>query len=68
MISVNDALYTYEYKEYFKILSNLDHLDNSNLEGGKKVKNDFCYSSENNDTWMSKSELKKWIRENNLNQ
>ena len=68
MISVNDALYTYEFKDYFKIISNLGNLDGSSLKGGKKVNSDFCYSSENNDKWMSKNELEMWIKNNKSEQ
>lgn len=63
MISKEDSPYTYEYKDYYKILPNLNnwHLDKKRIKNGKKVKKDFVYSSDNNKSWLSRSEIKKWI-------
>ena len=62
MISKEDSDYTYEYKDYYKILTNLNnwHLDKKRIKNGKKVKNNFVYESNNNSDWLSIDRIKKW--------
>ena len=38
--------------------------DKKRIKNGKKVKNGFTYNSNNNLDWMTKSELKIWIKKN----
>tara|TARA_A100001011_G_C14319001_1_gene849479 strand:+ start:3699 stop:4682 length:984 start_codon:yes stop_codon:yes gene_type:complete len=66
MIGKEDAPFTFEYKEYYKILPSIHnfYLDKKRIKDGKKVSNDFSYSSDNNKKWMKISELKKWIKSN----
>ena len=66
MISKDDAPYTYEYKDYFKILPAINKWSNDEkrINGGKLVPPDFSYSSDLNQDWMSKEELKEWIEKN----
>ena len=66
MIGIEDAPYTYEYKEHFKILPNIydASLDATRIKDGKKVKNDFYYTSDNNEDWMSVDDLKSWLKLN----
>ena len=66
MIGIEDALYTYEYPEYFKILPSIHNWskDPERIGGGIKVKLDFVYSSDGNEEWMEISELQNWIEEN----
>lgn len=66
MISSEDAPHTYEYKDYYKILPALNNLskDQKRIGEGKKVANDFTYSSEKNTDWMEDLVLQKWIEEN----
>ena len=63
MISSEESDYTFEYKDYFKILPSINnwHRDLRRIKKGKKVKNGFSYSSSNNDHWLNVDELKKWI-------
>ena len=35
--------------------------DESRIKDGVKVKEDFVYSSDNNNDWMSVSDLAQWI-------
>jgi UDP-N-acetylglucosamine 4,6-dehydratase (inverting) len=66
MIGTEDALYTYEYPEHFKILPaihNWSH-DPFRIKDGKKVAEDFTYSSDNNGDWMSVESLQAWIAQN----
>lgn len=66
MIGIEDAPYTYEYSDYYKILPSINSWANDpkRIGSGKKVPNDFVYSSDNNQEWMSISELKDWIDKN----
>ncbi len=66
MIGYEDSMYTYEYKDYYKILPSLYnwYLDKNRIKNGKKVNKDFIYSSNNNMNWMTKTELKNWIKSN----
>ena len=66
MIGAEDALYTYEYPGYFKILPSINEWGNDPKRIGVGVKVDpkFIYCSDNNKEWMEVSELQKWIEEN----
>ena len=50
MISQEDSYYTYEYDDYYKILSTLDDWGNSKerIKTGIKVEEGFSYTSNNN--------------------
>ena len=63
MISVDDAFFTYEYDKYYKILPAIHnwYTDETRIKDGKKVADDFSYTSDNNTEWMTKEELKNWI-------
>jgi UDP-N-acetylglucosamine 4,6-dehydratase/5-epimerase len=66
MIGSDDAYSTYEYSNYYKILPQINEWakDNLRIKGGKKVSEGFVYSSDSNPEWMTKSDLKKWIDQN----
>lgn len=66
MISAEDALYTYEYHEHFKILPAIHSWssDPIRIKDGRKVPEDFIYSSDNNAEWMTQDELRGWIESN----
>ena len=66
MISSDEANSTYEYSNFYKILtkSNEWEIDDFRIKNGKKVPENFIYSSDNNLDWMKKSDLKKWIEKN----
>jgi len=66
MISSEDSMNTYEYKDHFKILPTLNnsHKDESRIKDGIKVKEGFSYDSFNNEEWMSKEALLNWIQKN----
>lgn len=63
MIGSEDAMYTYEYPEHFKILPVINNWSNdpTRIKNGKKVSDGFVYSSDNNTEWMSVTELQAWI-------
>lgn len=66
MISAEDALYTYEYPEHFKILPVINNWssDPTRIKDGKKVPEGFVYASDNNPEWMSDIDLQTWIEIN----
>ncbi|MEK9532814.1 MAG: polysaccharide biosynthesis protein, partial [Alphaproteobacteria bacterium] len=66
MIGLEDAFYTYEYSEHFKILPSINgwHNDQERIGTGKKVDPEFTYRSDNNQEWMEISELQYWIEQN----
>ena len=66
MIGIEDASYTYEYKNHYKILPNIydASLDPSRIKDGVKVGSDFSYTSDNNKEWMNADDLKKWLELN----
>ena len=66
MISLEDSYSTFEYKDYYKILPQINSWseDKRRIKKGKKVKDGFIYTSDNNSNWMTKNELKNWINVN----
>lgn len=66
MISPEDAHYTYEYAEHFKILPTINNWgkDANRIKDGKKVPEGFEYSSDNNTEWMTDADLQGWIEQN----
>lgn len=69
MISAEDAYYTYEYPEHFKILPVINNWGTSpeRIKDGKKVPEGFVYSSDNNSDWMTDEQLQEWININRDN-
>lgn len=66
MIGAEDAHYTFEYPEHFKILPTINDWSNSpeRIKDGKKVSEGFVYASDNNSEWMTDAELQAWIDTN----
>jgi UDP-N-acetylglucosamine 4,6-dehydratase (inverting) len=65
MIGIEDAPYTYEYKDYFKILPQIHEwgIDPYRIKDGALVREGFSYSSDNNMEWMKIETLRRWIKE-----
>jgi UDP-N-acetylglucosamine 4,6-dehydratase (inverting) len=66
MIGVEDAPFTYEYRDHFKILPQIHDwaTDPYRIKDGASVQPDFSYSSDNNADWMTIEELRGWIKNN----
>lgn len=66
MIGEEDAHYTYEYPEHYKILPVINDWSTSpeRIKDGVKVAQDFIYRSDNNADWMTKDELINWVDAN----
>ena len=68
MIGVEDSRFTFEYKDYYKILPAIYNLykNKKYIKYGKKVGYNFSYSSDNNKHWMKKAELLEIARSQGL--
>jgi UDP-N-acetylglucosamine 4,6-dehydratase (inverting) len=66
MIGVEDAIHTYEYDGYYKILPAIHNWskDPERINIGMPVPHNFSYSSDSNPSWMSAESLKEWISAN----
>jgi UDP-N-acetylglucosamine 4,6-dehydratase/5-epimerase len=66
MIGPEDAPFTYEYPDYYKILPAINnwHSDPYRIDNGALVGSNFTYSSDNNNEWMSVETLQNWIKNN----
>lgn len=66
MIGIEDAQHTYEYDNHYTILPAIHgwSSDPIRITDGVKVAEDFTYSSDNNNDWMSAETLNKWIEIN----
>jgi len=64
MIGVEDAPYTYEYADYFKIVPAINDWTEHHRQvaGSSLVSSDFSYSSNTNTHWMTGSELLEWVK------
>lgn len=66
MIGIEDAHYTYEYPEHYKILPAIHEWDQDahRIKNGSRVADDFSYTSDKNSDWLSADALHKWLEEN----
>lgn len=66
LISRDEAPYTFDFGDYYKIYSPFFLPADSAIRstGGKRVEENFSYSSDNNKDWMDTEKLRKWINEN----
>jgi UDP-N-acetylglucosamine 4,6-dehydratase (inverting) len=66
MIGVDDAFYTREYPDYYKILPAIHDWssDPARTTGGRPVAAGFSYSSDTNPQWMTIDTLREWIDQN----
>lgn len=66
MLSMEDAQYTYEYDEHFKILPAINNWSNDpyRIKDGRRLPDGFVYASDTNKQWMSVDSLREWIDAN----
>jgi len=66
MIGSEDAPFTFEYDEHFKILPSIHSwgIDPNRINDGIKVSPDFTYTSDNNEEWMSTEQFAEWLNNN----
>lgn len=63
MIGAEDAYYSYEYAQHFKILPAIHNWneDYKRIKDGVRVAEGFVYASDSNKHWMEIDLLRKWI-------
>ncbi len=66
MIGPEDAYYTYEYSNHYKILPAIHNWSacSNRIKDGRKVVEGFSYTSDGNSEWMTHEELRHWITDN----
>ena len=66
MIAVEDAPFTLEYPDYYKILPQLHewHTSSDRIKEGVKVGDGFHYSSDSNNNWMTAEQVLNWVTSN----
>ncbi len=66
MIGLEDAYFTYEYAEHYKILPQINDWasDTKRIKDGVKVPEGFVYTSDTNKKWMADFELQAWMAAN----
>lgn len=66
MIGTEDAIYTYEYAQHFKILPAINnwYVSKERIKNGEPVGEGFSYTSDNNPEWMTNAQLNSWINTN----
>ena len=66
MIGPEDAFFTYEYPEYYKILPAIHNWGNcqQRIKDGERVPEGFSYTSNGNREWMSPETLRAWVERN----
>lgn len=65
LIGPEDAMHTYDYGDYYKILPAIHNwsADPARINSGVKVAPEFTYCSDNNPEWMTVEALRAWIRQ-----
>jgi UDP-N-acetylglucosamine 4,6-dehydratase (inverting) len=63
MIGLEDAPFTFEYDEHFKILPAINNwsADPVRIKDGRRVAEGFSYTSDQNPDWMSEVALADWV-------
>lgn len=66
MIGMEDAPFTFEYPDHFKILPAINdwYVSPERIKDGVRVPENFVYSSDTNKEWMSAESLNRWIAAN----
>ena len=64
LISSDESQYTYEFEDYYKILSPLHGWNKSRkrIGEGVAVDDDFFYTSNKNNRWLNQKDLKDWLK------
>ena len=64
MIGLEDAINTFEYQDYYKILPVIYDWarDKERIKDGRPVADNFIYSSDLNNEWLSVEMLRDWLK------
>jgi len=63
LVTEDEAKHTKEFPDFFVIEPEHPFWDKKNLKVGKKLPDDFKYTSENNKKWLTKKQLMKIVKE-----
>jgi len=63
LVTEDEAKHTKEFPDFFVIEPEHPFWDKKNLKGGKKLPDDFKYTSENNKKWLTNKQLMKIVKE-----
>lgn len=63
MITEDDARHTLEFEDYYIIQPEFNWWDKANISEGKPLPEGFSYTSDKNEHWLTKDELKRFINE-----
>jgi len=63
MVTVEDSMTTYEYDKHYIVYPQMVWNKELKAPTGKKVKEGFSYSSDNNTEWLSVEEIKEKLKE-----
>lgn len=63
MIGEEDAYYTYEYPQHFKVLPAIHSWDKdrNRIKDGVRVPEGFSYTSDGNKEWMTEEQIRRWL-------
>lgn len=61
LITSEEARHSYEFDDYFMIAPEFSFWGKDNLDGGEILPRDFQYTSDSNQQWLSKVELKAMV-------
>lgn len=64
LVGEDESPFTYEFEDYFKIMSSINTSADESNSYGKLVPSGFNYTSDSNNSWMSVEELSEWIENN----
>lgn len=66
MIGAEDANFTFEYDDHFKILPSINewYRAENRIKDGRPLDEGFSYTSDGNKEWMTKEALRSWIDSN----
>ena len=65
MVGIEDAPHTFSYNGYYKILPAIHEWSSDKTYWCRDTgPNNFVYSSDQNDDWMSVKQLQLWIEQN----
>jgi len=62
LVTEDESRHTKEFKDFFIVEPEFHWWSKNNHSGGKKLKDGFRYSSDNNPRWLTKEEMKKLLK------
>ncbi|MFC1630127.1 UDP-N-acetylglucosamine 4,6-dehydratase (inverting) [Patescibacteria group bacterium] len=63
LLTENETNHSREFQDYFLIEPEYHYWRKNGIKGGKKLKDGFSYASDNNGKWLSREQMKKMIKD-----